>query len=269
MSVNHYLKCLVNVSYSYSSINFTTQVKSKIIDDEHISLNDILDNLAKQISLDKFSISYCEYDNKSNLFTNVGKYPLTKTILIGYNNDINNNNVFNNNNKITFIRIRLRQIISKENILSMELNEEDIEKLDESQSKTYFNSKSKRAKERKIGYIIKKILMWKTLYNGYLEKDKNGNYKKIKLTLEQAAEKVGISKKSLDDYLIQLRIGRMFGFNFTEHKNDKVGVLRAFVKYHKKEYEKKKNFMTNNDINNIVNVNINNIYNNNNLIKKE
>ena len=61
----------------------------------------------------------------------------------------------------------------------------------------------------------------------------------------------------------------MFGFNFTEHKNDKVGVLRAFVKYHKKEYEKKKNFMTNNDINNIFNVNINNIYNNNNLIKKE
>ena len=267
MSVNQYLKCLVNVSYSYSSINFTTQVKSKIIDDEHISLNDILDNLSKQISLDKFSISYCEYDNKSNLFTNVGKYPLTKTILIGYNNDINNNNVLNNNNKLTFIRIRLRQIISKENILSMELNEEDIEKLDESQSKNYFNSKSKRAKERKIGYIIKKILMWKTLYNGYLEKDKNGNYKKIKLTLEQAAEKVGISKKSLDDYLIQLRIGRMFGFNFTEHKNDKVGVLRAFVKSHKNEYENKKNLMSNNDIKNIVNVNINNIYNNN-LIKK-
>ena len=206
MSVNHYLKCLVNVSYSYSSINFTTQVKSKIIDEQHISLNDILDNLSKQISLDKFSISYCEYDNKSNLFTNIGKYPLTKTILIGYNNDTNNNitydnninNNINNNNKITFIRIRLRQIISKENILCMELKEEDIEKLDESQTKTYFNSKSKRAKERKIGYIIKKILMWKTLYNGYLEKDKNGNYKKIKFTLEQAAEKIGISKKSLE-----------------------------------------------------------------------
>jgi len=277
MSVNHYLKCLVNVSYSYSSINFTTQVKSKIIDEQHISLNDILDNLSKQISLDKFSISYCEYDNKSNLFTNVGIYPLTKTILIGYNNDANNNIIYNNNinnninnnNKITFIRIRLRQIISKENILSMELKEEDIEKLDESQTKTYFNSKSKRAKERKIGYIIKKILMWKTLYNGYLEKDKNENYKKIKFTLEQAAEKIGISKKSLDDYLIQLRIGRMFGFNFTEHKNDKVGILRAFVKCHKKEYEDKKNFIANNDIKNIVNVNINDIYNNNNFYKLE
>ena len=32
----------------------------------------------------------------------------------------------------------------------------------------------------------------------------------------------------------------MFGFNFTEHKNDKVGILRAFVKKHKAEYEERK-----------------------------
>ena len=82
--------------------------------------------------------------------------------------------------------------------------------------------------------------MWKTLYNGFDEEDENGNKKRIKFTLEQAADKVGISKKSLDDYLIQLRIGKMFGFNFTEHKNDKVGILRAFVKKHKAEYEERK-----------------------------
>jgi hypothetical protein len=50
------------------------------------------------------------------------------------------------------------------------------------------------------------------------------------LTLEQAANIVGISKKSLDDYLIQLRIGKKHGFVFNNHKNDKVGVFRAFVK---------------------------------------
>ena len=118
--------------------------------------------------------------------------------------------------------------------------------------------------------------MWKTLYNGYIEKDVNGNSKQIKLNLEQAAEKVGISKKSLDDYLIQLKIGRIFGFNFNEHKNDKVGVLRAFVKYHRKKYENKKNELNkNNNNNDYINdnnyfdnnnnyLNINNIYNNNN-----
>jgi hypothetical protein len=31
------------------------------------------------------------------------------------------------------------------------------------------------------------------------------------------------------------RIGKQHGFLFNEHKNDKVGVLRAFVKKHKYE----------------------------------
>ena len=131
----------------------------------------------------------------------------------------------------------------------MDLIEDDIENIEESNSHNYFNSKSKRAKERKIGYIIKKVFMWKTLYNGFYDKDENGNITQIKFTLEQAADKIGISKKSLDDYLIQLRIGKMFGFNFTEHKNDKVGVLRAFVKKHKAEYEQKKLQLKDNSIN--------------------
>lgn len=45
---------------------------------------------------------------------------------------------------------------------------------------------------------------------------------------------MGISKKSLDDYLLQVRFGRKYGFNFNEHKNDKVGVLRDYVRKNKK-----------------------------------
>lgn len=52
--------------------------------------------------------------------------------------------------------------------------------------------------------------------------------------MEDAANKVGISKKSLDDYLLQVRFGRKYGFNFNEHKNDKVGILRDYVRKHKK-----------------------------------
>ena len=90
-------------------------------------------------------------------------------------------------------------------------------------------NKSKRAKERKIGYIINKVYIWRKMYCGFV--DDNGQY--VKLNLEEAADKVGISKKSLDDYLIQLRMGKMLGFNFNEHKNDKVGVLRTFIKKNK------------------------------------
>ena len=50
------------------------------------------------------------------------------------------------------------------------------------------------------------------------------------MSLEKAAEKVGVSKKSLDDYLAQLRAGRQFGYDFNLNKDKKIGDLRHFVK---------------------------------------
>ena len=88
----------------------------------------------------------------------------------------------------------------------------------------------RRTKERKIGYIIEKVARWRNLYNGI----QNAKGNTIRMTLEEAAKQVDISKKSLDDYLLQLRFGRKFGFNFEEHKNHKVGLLRAYVKKFKK-----------------------------------
>ena len=49
-------------------------------------------------------------------------------------------------------------------------------------------------------------------------------------SLEDAANKVGVSKKSLDDYLLQLRFGKKFGFDFEANRDQKVGTLRLFVK---------------------------------------
>jgi hypothetical protein len=49
-------------------------------------------------------------------------------------------------------------------------------------------------------------------------------------SLEDAALKVQVSKKSLDDYLLQLRFGKKFDFDFEKHRDSKVGVLRTFVK---------------------------------------
>lgn len=61
----------------------------------------------------------------------------------------------------------------------------------------------------------------------------------LKYSLEDAAKKVGISKKSLDDYLLQLRYGKKYGFDFNEHKEAKIGILRAFVKKCKQEEKEK------------------------------
>lgn len=97
---------------------------------------------------------------------------------------------------------------------------------------------SRRTKERKIGDVIKKVSEWRKLYNGT---EVEGQI--VKKSLEEAAKLVGISKKSLDDYLLQLRNGRKYGFNFNEHKDDKIGILRAFNRKHKnidKESKKSK-----------------------------
>ena len=63
-----------------------------------------------------------------------------------------------------------------------------------------------------------------------MEKDKDGNMVLVEYTLEAAAQKIGLSKKSLDDYLLMMRYGRKFGFDFDSNKDAKVGVLRSFVK---------------------------------------
>ena len=90
---------------------------------------------------------------------------------------------------------------------------------------------SRRNKERRIGEIIEKVNDWRTLYTGTI--DHNG--KSAKYSLEDAAKIVGIAKKTLDDYLLQLRAGKKYGFDFQKHKDDKVGTLRSFVKEMKKK----------------------------------
>ena len=56
----------------------------------------------------------------------------------------------------------------------------------------------RRTKERKISYVIERVSMWRKLYNGI----QNSEGKVERFTLEDAAKKVQISKKSLDDYLL-------------------------------------------------------------------
>ena len=82
-----------------------------------------------------------------------------------------------------------------------------------------------RIKERTIQEVIQKVSLWRLLYTGY---EKNGVI--VKMTLDEAAVKVQISKKSLDDYLMQLRSAKKYGFDFDKHIKEKIGVIRSFVR---------------------------------------
>ncbi|CDW90039.1 p21-activated protein kinase-interacting protein 1-like [Stylonychia lemnae] len=90
---------------------------------------------------------------------------------------------------------------------------------------------SRRTKERKIGEVILAVKKWRELYT-VGERQPDQSFKQQ--SLEDAALKVGISKKSLDDYFLQLKNGQRNGFNFNEHKNDKIGILRAYNKKNRK-----------------------------------
>lgn len=87
-------------------------------------------------------------------------------------------------------------------------------------------SKKKRTKERTIKYVIEKVLQWRNLYKGIGLDGKSAQ----KISLDDAAKKVGISKKSLDDYLLQLRAARNLKFDFNKHQEKKIGYLRSYVK---------------------------------------
>ena len=85
-------------------------------------------------------------------------------------------------------------------------------------------------KERLIKEVIRKVSLWRVLYNGF--KDENGKF--VQMSLEEAARHVGLPKKSLDDYLLQIRLGKKYGFDFNIHSNSRVGELRRFVREKRK-----------------------------------
>ena len=48
--------------------------------------------------------------------------------------------------------------------------------------------------------------------------------------MQEAAQVVGVSKKSLDDYYCQLRLGEHYGFDFEGMIHKKMRVLRNYVR---------------------------------------
>lgn len=111
---------------------------------------------------------------------------------------------------------------------------EDMDEESEEESENRTKKRCRRTKERRIGHVIEKVIEWRKLYSGTSDQSRQHQ----KFSLEDAAKKVRISKKSLDDYMYQIRNGYYTGFNFNEHYNEKVGILRDYVRQQKKSEKK-------------------------------
>lgn len=225
------------VTYSYEKYYHKVDLNINPYDRlGHLSLNEIIENLNlyKHIIIKNHIVSYrvdkkeesselnllndTQNENAFNPFVFLGNFPFNKQYII----DIPFNRI---------IYINLRPILHKGNEIIYEVKKE--EEIPECTNEKFLyigknkdKNISKRAKERHIGYVIKKVYIWKKLSCSAI--DKNG--KKAKMTLNDAAECIGISKKSLDEYINQIRLGSYFGFDFNRHKYERVGILRAFVK---------------------------------------
>lgn len=240
MEINIKANIIVEFAYcdikrEFSDINIKCRKESKNSKIYQFNMGPIINDIVEKNDMKSCAISYFEEELSTYIYC--GKYPIKHSIEV----QLNENNISTNTIKI---QLKLRNIFNKLNLMRMELIEENHDKIDEKCQNTNINENCRRSKERKIGFIIEKVYLWRKLYNGIV--DDNGV--KVQLTLDEAAEKVGIAKKSLDDYLIQLRIGKKNGFNFNEHRNEKVGVLRSYVKKLKNENDAKSALYSNLDL---------------------
>jgi len=89
------------------------------------------------------------------------------------------------------------------NVIYDTLNDQMLK--DESIDSKLKENAGRRAKERKIGNVVEKVAIWRKLFSGICIRGKN-----TQMSLETAANQVGLSKKTLDDYLMQIRFFSIF-----------------------------------------------------------
>ena len=232
---NNKIKLKVILNYSYQKDYFEFCLPTKVIYNQEQNLyqfylNDIIDLIhsysnEKTIFLNEdYGISY--YTNDENM--NNGKDEDIKTYFFVGNFPLDNNiNYCINIPSDGILYLKFRKCISKIKSLRYDIfeeeNEEEIEEVDEQNKSTAqlnYNVSSKRAKEKRIGYIIKKVFEWK----GFRK------YTDNKMSLIEAAANVHLSKKTLDEYFNQIKEGKKYNFDFNKHKKDKVNILRGYVK---------------------------------------
>ena len=79
----------------------------------------------------------------------------------------------------------------------------NIEEVEKSQSSDD-DDMTKRPKARTINAIVRTLVKWRHLYHGVYEMQEGNEDERVlvKYSLADAATKLGMSKKSLDDYLM-------------------------------------------------------------------
>lgn len=91
-------------------------------------------------------------------------------------------------------------------------------------------AKIKPKTDKTIKFILQKVAQWRKIH---MENQK-------KITLEEAANMVGVSRNTLDDYYFQIKLAEKYGFNFEKELDQPFMTLRKFVKENEEKKQKTK-----------------------------
>ncbi|CAD8056345.1 unnamed protein product [Paramecium sonneborni] len=94
----------------------------------------------------------------------------------------------------------------------------------------------KRVKERLVCEAIEKVERWRQMFTEGLQTN-NGEI--IKVTLNQAADIVGIPKKTLEDYTQLFKKVRLLTTDIKQFSNEKMGFLRSYLRKNQNKLKKK------------------------------
>ena len=245
---------LIIYNYIYENINNKkTEEPKKIIDKEKLNLEIPINPKKEQIH--KMGEYFINVDDLKKLLIEKG-YPITtSSIYILDENSINDSAVINERDIIDLTQIIDKKLIDDtfSNLKKCFIPKVNAE-LDQDNSLTLNNIKNNELNKRtrKIGEVVKIVYSQRKFFNGYY----NDNGEKTKYNLEEASKKVGIKRKTLDDYLKQLRKARLLGFDFNKNKDKSISFLRDFNEKHKNKklklnFDNNNNDIINNDIDDI------------------
>jgi hypothetical protein len=201
--------------------------------EKEIYLSEIIWRLKEQNLNDYFdsSVSYYHEARKIYIFGFIISSDLKENDLITqdhYKKKIHES-AFSYTNSEPYLKLRFRKKVGGRLDL---LKEEQKLKYNDYES----DNRQTKQKEKTISEVVEKVALWRKLYTGFID-EKN---EVVHMDLDTSATEIGIVKKTLDDYLLQIRNGKRYGFNFHKRRQDKIGELRTFVKEHKNADEKHK-----------------------------
>ncbi|KAM3141868.1 hypothetical protein pb186bvf_005954 [Paramecium bursaria] len=181
----------------------------KITDDLNIYVADLVEQLRRRDEfkqhLQNGSISIQREDNNlssNKVYQFIGQCPLPQDALFKLQNQEK-------------LEVKIQSTCSSFLDQITDLNEE-----------TEKNDKSRQSKQRTLAEVVERVALWRRLYSGFYDQNKQF----IQMPLDKAADRVHIQKKTLDDYLLQIRYGKRYGFDFNKYQKEGISKLRQFVK---------------------------------------